>query len=132
MATRQEQTGVRDLTFSRWIRRKCPDSSTGFMVSDLDFIIYDYKAKNIMFIEVKTRGAKLREWQRILFNHISKWVKNGISEDWKFYGFHTIQFTNTSFNDGLCKFDGVDVTENELLDILSFKKTHIYPNHLTP
>ena len=46
--TRKEQTGIRDLTFSRWVREKLPDSNTGFMVSDIDFFMYNYKTKKCM------------------------------------------------------------------------------------
>lgn len=36
--TKQENTYLRDFIFSGWIRNNFPDSSTGFMVSDIDII----------------------------------------------------------------------------------------------
>lgn len=41
--TRKEFSGTRELLFSDWVRTKLPDSSTGFLVTDLDFIIFNYK-----------------------------------------------------------------------------------------
>ena len=66
--TRPEFSGIRDLTFSGWIRKNLPDSSTGTLVSDLDFIIYNYKTKNILLLEIKTHNANLKKWQQDIFN----------------------------------------------------------------
>ncbi len=68
--TRKEQTGIRDLTFSQWIRENLPDSNTGFMVSDIDFYIYNYKLKRCMLLEVKTHKAELKFWQKICMNYL--------------------------------------------------------------
>ena len=119
--TRKEVTGKRDLTFSQWIRDNLPDSSSGMIVSDLDWIICNYKSEIIMLIEVKTRGKKLADWQRILFNNIDKWLKAGVSDNWVYLGFHTITFTRTWFTDGDVYFDNRKVTEIELRSILSIK-----------
>jgi len=34
---------------SDWVRENLPDSSTGFLVSDLDFILENWKTKNIIY-----------------------------------------------------------------------------------
>ena len=98
--TRKELTNTRDLTLSGWIREKLPDSSTGFLVSDLDFILFNYKTKKIMLLEIKTRNSQMKQWQNILFTNLNNWIKKGIDTDWKFLGFHTLRFENTFFNDG--------------------------------
>lgn len=118
--TRPEITGVRDLGFSGWIRKKLPDSKTGFLVSDLDFVLENYKTKKIMLVEIKTRNAQIRQWQRILFKNINKWISEGMDEGWSYLGFHLIRFENTSFDDGKVFFDNKQVTEDELIEILSF------------
>lgn len=118
--TREELTNYRPPEFSHWIRKYLPDSSTGFMVTDLDFIIFNYKTRKIMFIELKTRGAKLQDWQRNCWRNIAKWVRKGIDDDWTFLGFHLIEFSNTCFTDGGCKFDYMDIDEKELQKKLSF------------
>ena len=35
------------LKFSDWIRENLPSSEDGFMVSDVDFILYNYKTKRM-------------------------------------------------------------------------------------
>lgn len=117
--TRKEQTGKRSLQFSQWVRDMLPDSDTGFLVSDLDFILLNYKAKTIMLVEVKTRNAKLREWQRRLFANLDKWIRKGIDDDWIYFGYHVIKFEHTFFNDGKCFFDNKEITERELISKLS-------------
>jgi len=119
MTTRKETTGKRSLKFSGWVRENLPDSSTGFVVSDLDFILCNYKAQTLMLIEVKTRNAAVRLWQRILFENLDKWIKKGIDKSWIYLGYHVITFENTWFDDGKCFFDGAEVVELELISKLS-------------
>lgn len=117
--TRSEITGIRELNFSKWVREKLPDSSTGFLASDLDFILFNYKTKKIMLLEIKTRNKELKTWQKILFDNLDKWLKKGIDIDWLYLGFHTIRFENTFFNDGKVYIDGIDATEAEIQKYLS-------------
>lgn len=44
---------------SDWIREKLPDSANGFMVSDIDFVLFNYKTKKIIFIECKTHNKQI-------------------------------------------------------------------------
>ena len=117
MTTKQEMTGHRDLTFSRWVRSNLPDSNTGYMVSDLDFILYNYNTNNLMLIEVKTHAKNIKKWQRKLFQKLHKAIKK--SGLFNYYGFHCIRFENTCFTDGRCMFDKEEVTEKELIKKLS-------------
>ncbi len=118
--TRQEVTGIRDLHFSGWVRNNLPDSKTGFLVSDLDFILSNYKTKKIMFLEIKTRMTLLRDWQSILFENIGKWISIGIDQSWQYLGFHIIMFENTFFNDGKVYLNNKEITEKDLIEFLSF------------
>lgn len=118
--TRQEFSGVRDLTFSGWVRKELPDSSTGFMVADLDFILQNYKTKKLMLLEIKTRNAELRPWQYNLFKNLDRWIAKGIDLDWRYLGFHRIKFQNTFFNDGKCFYDDNEISEDDLRQELSF------------
>jgi len=117
--TQAEITGKRDLNFSGWIREKLPDSATGFLVSDLDFIIYNYNTRKIMLVEVKTRNTELKYWQETLFSNIARWLSQGMDRDWCFLGFHTIRFENTCFDDGKVFFDNNEISENDLIKNLS-------------
>jgi len=120
--TRQEISFNRDNSFSIWSRRNLPDSSTGFMVSDIDFILYDWNLKKIMLLETKCKNDEVKTWQRNLFNNIHRWIKKGIDDDWEYKGFHLIQYENTSFIDGKVYFDKKEIEEKELIEILSFGK----------
>lgn len=118
--TRKEFYNTRDLTFSGWIRKNLPDSSEGYMVSDLDFILQNYKTKKLMLLEIKTRHSDLKIWQKRLFKNLHKWINNGIDADWKYLGFHLIQFENTYFEDGKCFFDYKEISEKDLKSKLTF------------
>jgi hypothetical protein len=119
MATRKELTNTRDLQFSGWIREKLPDSSTGMSATDLDFILFNWTAKEMMMIEVKTRNAKPKKNQMEIFKLLSRWIQQGIDNGWTYKGFHLVQFTNTNFDDGAVKLNGKVVTEKQLIDFLS-------------
>lgn len=119
--TRKEKSGIRDLTISQWIRNNLPDSSTGFLVSDIDFFIYNYKSKKCMILEVKTHRAKLKMWQIRMYKMISSWIYKGIDNGWKFLGCNTLRFENTDFSNGRVLYNDKLVTENEVIKILSLE-----------
>lgn len=118
--TRPEVTNNRDLGFSHWIRACLPDSSSGYIVSDLDFILQNYKTKKVALLEIKTRRADLKEWQKSLFRNVHNWISKGIGKDWTYLGFFVIQFENTCFSDGKCYLNYKEISEKELIKILSF------------
>lgn len=123
--TRKEFTGTRDLTFSGWIRDKLPDSNTGFVASDLDFVLWNWKTRKLMLLEVKTRSATMRKWQSMLFDMLDRLILYGserIRPPIEYYGFHCIRFENTDFTNGRCMFDRKIVSEEELINILSMKQ----------
>jgi len=119
LMTKQEITGVRPLEFSGWIRKNLPDSSFGFLVTDLDFILYNYNTKKIILLEIKTHNALLKYWQQSIFRQLAKWIKQGIDNEWLFLGFHIIRFENTFFNDGKVYLDNIETTEENIKNFLS-------------
>ena len=119
--TRREFSGIRDLTMSGWIRANLPDSKEGFMVSDLDFILYNYREKKCILLEIKTHSTKPKEWQQRMFQQLAKWIEKGVDSDWFFGGYHVVIFENNFFTDGKCWFDDREVSEEELKDLLSMK-----------
>lgn len=117
-----DPVGTRDLAFSEWIRNKLPNTSTGQTVTDLDFIFKNHKTKQIMMLEVKTRNASLKKHQQITFSEISHFLRLGYAtSDWRYYGFHLLVFERTCFADGKAFLDNKQITEQELIDYLSFK-----------
>ena len=72
-----ELTGTRDLKLSQWVRDSLPDTDTGFIVSDIDFYIYNWKTKTHALVEQKTRGANLKPWQRRMYGNLNKWISEG-------------------------------------------------------
>ena len=118
--TRREQTGTRDLTFNTWLRDALPDSSTGQMVSDIDFYIFNYKKKEHLIVETKTYNAPLKTWQEIMYSKLQRWVsEGGNKEGWKFKGFYLIQFEKTFFDDGKVYLNGEESSKEEIIETLS-------------
>ena len=117
--TRKEQTGKRDLEFSGWVRSNLPDSSGGFAASDLDFILWNWKTKRVMMLEIKTMCASLRPFQRMMFENIERWIRQGIDDSWVFYGFHFLVFEKLSFDSGKAWLDNVLITEKEAIEYFS-------------
>ena len=115
--TEPEHTGLRDLYFSQWIRKKLPDSYTGFRVTDLDFILWNEATKQVILLEIKSKQAKLKPYQHRMWGHMNRWLINGC--DWEYLGFHLVTFENTSFEDGRCFFDHDEISESELIEKLS-------------
>ena len=141
--TRKEQTGKRPSFLSGWIRENLPDSSTGFTVNDLDHILREergmfepvdsktyalsnFKTKKIMFIEEKLYGAEMTLSQKEAFGLMDETFLYLTARGYKYFGFHCVQFENSSFDDGWVKFDTYIVTEDELIEFLSFQDESIH------
>ena len=119
--TKQENTGKRSLAFSSWIRQELPDSKTGFMETNQDWIFWNFKTRRLMFVEEKTHKGAISNWFHILIKDIlhpaiSQFAKKN---DIDYRGYHLIQFENESPIDGIIKLDYRTITENELKEFLS-------------
>ena len=118
--TRPEMTGKREIDFSRWVRANLPDSSTGFMASDIDFYLFNYKTKNHALVEIKTYTGQLKRWQDEMYARLGKWIdEGGRKEGWNYIGFFLIKFENKDFTDGKVFLNGKESTEDEIKEILS-------------
>jgi hypothetical protein len=118
--TKPEYSKYRSLRFSQWIRENLPDSNTGFSVSDLDFILINFKTKKVMLLEVKLKNGQINWNQYNMWLLINRWITNGIGEGWVYLGFHLIQFTGLDFSDGKVKLDNEFISEEDLIKFLSF------------
>jgi hypothetical protein len=101
--TKQETHGIRSNRLSNWIRQNCPDSSTGFQAYDLDFILLNYKTKEVQILEEKLRNANPSFSQRMMLKKLNSWISAGIKQDeegWTYHGCHLVQFSKEGPEDG--------------------------------
>ncbi|MEM6320641.1 MAG: hypothetical protein AAF960_23430 [Bacteroidota bacterium] len=120
-----------------WTAEHLPNKKS-FFISDLDLIIRDARndKEHIMLIEIKRYMGKVAVCQQSTFDVLHKLInaglhalknqvrcKNGISHKIKYHGFHLLQFERSSFEDGKVYFDGKEVSEQQLINVLSFKRT---------
>lgn len=130
--TRPEITGKRDLAFNEWIKKYLPDSYGGYLVTDVDFVLYDESINRFMILEVKTKNGVMKYWQKRVYKQLAKWIEIGIRHDeyagpWQFLGFHQLIFQHTTPEDGRMFFDNKEVERDELLRILEMKDTPEQP-----
>jgi len=111
-----------DVELSDWIREKLPLPSTGYGVTDVDLALYSWKSNRFMLIEVKKKMFEIKFAQRSFFAMLNKRLRKTPTEtdDWEYLGFHLITFENTFFHDGKVFLDHIEVSEQELIDFLSF------------
>jgi hypothetical protein len=117
-----------------WTGENLPDKKA-FFVSDLDLIIRDARndKEHIMLIEVKRYMGKVAICQQSTFDILHKLInaglhqlryqvncKNEVPHNIKYHGFHLLQFEKSSFEDGKVYFDGKEVSEQQLINVLSF------------
>ncbi len=121
--TKKENTFNRknDLYFSQWIRNNLDDAHTGYRCYDLDFVLWHKTNKKIMLVELKSHNAEVKPDQRYMLGLLDKWIKKGISKDWKFYGTNLITFEKNNFEDGKCFLNNEEIKEKDLMDFLNFK-----------
>ena len=99
--TRQEKTRKRNTRFSSWIRNNLPDSKTGFIVYDVDFIFSNYITKKIMIIEEKINNGEVSFGQKLFLKRLDVIFQNGCKHiGYEYLGYYTIVFQNDSFDNG--------------------------------
>ncbi len=103
--------------FGLWLREQDEiDSSLGYVATNVDYVWCNYKTGDWMLIEEKRHMAKVKWWQRQIFNLLAWCCKH----HFKFHGFHILQFENTSPTDGKIFLDNKKITEKDLIKFLQF------------
>lgn len=135
---RQEYIGQRDLEMSLWIRKNCrpskPNCTRSFynhldfgslVVSDLDFIFYDYSRKVIQLIECKTRNGQLGRAQKEIMELIDNLLEVGARElGITYLGYHVVTMDGTTPDNSLSiRWDNEIISRNELIYQLNMVKT---------
>ena len=121
MATKKEFTTKRPTYLSAWYRDNLPDSSSGLLITDIDWLFFNHITKRFMLIEEKTNGAQVAFPQSKIFTFLHNVILEGIKNnaDYQYMGFHTIVFENTTFENGKCYWDNEEITADELIAKLS-------------
>jgi hypothetical protein len=110
---------VPDPKFFRWCGYNLPHPSTGYLITDIDKVICNWKTRRMMFLELKKNMASMPEWQRRIYADLSRWIQNGIGDGWRFDGWHLLQFENAAPDDGETYMDGRIITEEDLINFLT-------------
>jgi hypothetical protein len=119
---RTEMTGVRSLGFSGWIRENLPDTQTGYGVTNIDWVFWNYKTRVLLLAEEKTHGGHLRNFlARLMSEVIDPALKAFCPTVGIVYlGFHVVRFENETPADGKIWWDNEELTEAGLKDRLTF------------
>lgn len=107
-----------------WIRMMCKEPQDGLLVTDLDFIFYDYKLNRMKMIEVKTFGAKIKDWQLNIYKTLDLGLRSmpKTPQTPEYEGFYIVTMdrdnpeTSTSIT-----INDKNVTKEQLQDFLDFK-----------
>lgn len=118
--------------FSAWLKDYGPSSAEdkdGIDIQDIDFVIFSYLTGDLMTIEAKERGGKVRMAQGdtqnilrqllMLSSGATVHTKRGLRAI-KYHGHHLIQFQNSTPDNGWTKLDGKYVTKDQLVTFLNF------------
>ena len=98
--------------FGDWIRKQPEvDSAFGYTATDLDYVWRNHKNKNWMIIEEKRKMATMRKAQCKSHSFLNNVCKNNAN----YFGFHLLQFEETSPQDGRIYWNTHEVTRDEFI-----------------
>lgn len=103
---------------SNWLYEHLPESSEWTLISDIDFIICNYKTKRFMLLELKTRWAEIKKWQRDLYKMLHNRLKASFDDWWTYMWVHLIKFQWDNFYDWEVTLDWNRTNEYELQQFL--------------
>ena len=111
----------KDFAINNWLREKLPSGPQGLVISDLDFILYNYKTKRLMLIELKQYGREVEWWQKQLFNVLHTAMTYGLKNTKiEYLGFNLITFPKKDFTESeTVLWNKEEIGEPELIRRLS-------------
>ena len=119
-----EFTSKYEQFFSNWLFSNLPSSSEWTIISNIDFVICDYKTKKFFLLELKTHSNQMKSRQKGLYNMIHKRLRrtNQGVDDWTFVWTYCICFSWTNFDDGTVTIQGTNIIK-KLIDEETLKCT---------
>lgn len=88
--------------FSNWLKSMLPKSSEWINISDIDFLIQNYKTKKFLIIELKTKWNEMPFWQKSIYNMLHKRLVFSNKEDERNYmGMYLLQFSWNNWEDSI-------------------------------
>lgn len=103
---------------SNWFYENLPESSEGTLISDIDFIICNYKVKKFIIFEVKTKWNKIQKWQRDLYSMLHKRLATTNNDWWEYMWTNLLEFDWTNFYDWDVRLNWNRTNEYELQQYL--------------
>ena len=102
--------------FSNRLFNSLPGSSEWTLISNIDYVICDYKTKKFFMLELKTKGNQMQQRQKNLYNMIHKRLRrtNEWVDDWKFVWTFCVQFAWDNFYDGPVTIQGTNILKKQV------------------
>ena len=112
--------------FSNRLHNNLPKSSEGTIISNIDFLICNYKTKKFIMIELKTKGNTMQPRQKSLYNMLHKRLKHWNNlDDRTFVWTYCIEFSWETFADSIVYIEGTDI-KRKTVDEETLKSTLYY------
>lgn len=129
--TRQMNDESRSTPLGLWFRRECKSSKDGLCISNLDYILQDYKHQKLQLMEEKQYTGKLEYGQKQLFAHLDRTIKAAVrkpiaNQMWEYWGFYVISMPSGEPGDDTT-LNGKLITENQLRMHCNFEKKFCSP-----
>lgn len=106
-----QDSGKRSLYFSQWMRDQLPLSSTGTYITDIDFVITNWKTHHkILLVEEKMYNTNMTKTQFKTYMRI----KDGLRKAGINAAFVCIKFEKSTFDDGRVWANDILVTEEDV------------------
>ena len=102
--------------FSNWLFANLPSSSEWTIISNIDYIVADYKTKKFFILELKTKWNQMKDRQKGLYNMLHRRLINTNEgyDDRTFVGTYLIQFAWTNFYDGPVTIQGTNIIKKKI------------------
>ena len=118
--TRKANDKKRFTPFSRWIRKWCKDSGDGLSLTNLDYIITDFKQEKMFLLEEKQYMSDLKTGQKIIFKIVNEYLKKN-TNGYEYWGFYLIQLPKELPGIGM-KLNYKPITKEELKKHIDFEE----------
>jgi hypothetical protein len=115
--------------FGLWLRQYVRSSRDGISITNLDYVIEDFRQRKIMLIEEKQNGGGLHNAQLLTFMAINDCLTEAApAKGYEYWGFYVLQFPSGNDMPGPgMKLNGQPITCEQLARHLNFERKHCAP-----
>lgn len=113
--------------FGLWIQEYIRCSNDGMSVTNLDYVLEDFRQRKVLLLEEKQNNSDLKQAQSMTFKELDRFIAWAAEQHgYDYWGFYELKIPGTFIGPGI-QLNGVKITVEQLQKHLNFERRVVDP-----